>query len=128
MRRTTEEINAEKAAKPRPDLIPGNALLAVGYVQAYGRGKHGNCTWKDGGTEQSRSETHIASAQRHLAEFEASPDAREAGSNLPVLWHAAAQLLIAIDCEIRHEGRNLDAEAVQFFATVQELLNGGESC
>ena len=94
MTKTREQIDAEKAQKPRPDLIPGCALLAVGEVLAYGYGKHGRCTWRNAGTEQARAETHIASAWRHMCEI-GSDDAE---SGLPHLHHAAAQLLIAIEC------------------------------
>ena len=98
MTRTREEIEAEKARKPRPDLIPGAARLAVGRVLAYGCSKHGRCTWTEAGTEQARAETHIASAERHIAALCDAYDALDAESGLPHLWHAAAQLLIAIDC------------------------------
>ena len=104
--KSEEQINAEKAAKPRPDLIPGSALLAMGEVMSYGWGKHGDCTWKHAGTEQADPRTHVASAIRHLAEYLDDPDATEEGSGLPVLWHAASQLTIAIDCIQR-----ADAEA-----------------
>ncbi len=101
-----DEVDAEKAAKPRVDLYPGSALIAGGAVQAYGKYKHGNCTWKEEGTEQADPQSHIASAMRHMAEYLDNPDALEKGSNLPVLWHAQNQIAIAIDCQ-----KNLDPEA-----------------
>lgn len=96
MTKTREQIDAEKAQKPRPDLIPGSALLAVGEALAYGYRKHGRCTWTVQGTEQAKSETHIASAFRHMAQIGELDE-----SGLPHLHHAAAQLLIAIDCAKR---------------------------
>ena len=104
MTRTREEIEAEKARKPRPDLIPGAARIAVGRVLAMGCAKHGRCTWTKAGTEQARGETHIASAERHISSLGDSYDAIDAESGLPHLWHAAAQLLIAIDCAERARG------------------------
>ncbi len=101
MPKSEKEINSEKAAKPRPDLIPGSAMLAMGSVMAYGWNKHGDCTWKNEGTEQADPRTHIASASRHLAEYLDNPKTTEEGSGLSVLWHAASQLAIAIDCESR---------------------------
>jgi hypothetical protein len=96
--KSMQEIDAEKHDKPRPDLLPASALLAAGKVMAYGFKKHGNCTWKVPGTEQAKPETHIASAYRHLLEYQNNPDAVEEGSGLPVLYHALAQIAIAIDC------------------------------
>lgn len=99
--KTEQEIDAEKAFKPRVDLIPGHALLEVGRTMAYGFGKHGTCTWRTAGTEQAKASTHVASASRHLAEYLGDPDATEEGSGLSVLAHCAAQLLIAIECRRR---------------------------
>jgi hypothetical protein len=97
---TREEVEREKRHKPRPDLIPAAALLAVGDCMGYGYRKHGDCTWTVEGTEQADPRTHLASAMRHLLEHLADPNATEEGSGLPVLWHAAAQVLIAVECEL----------------------------
>lgn len=141
------EVNAEKARKSRPDLIPATALrmlsfnpgsgdisvaytwvtgpdlpdpymvagcldqinsrlgftnmgafaLAVGKVMAYGRAKHGHCTWRIPGTEQADPRCHLASLCRHLCEYMEDPDAVEEGSGYPVLLHAATQALIVLD-------------------------------
>jgi hypothetical protein len=97
-RLTREEIDAEKAAQPRPDLCPGAALLAIGEVMAYGYGKHGRCTWRTPGTKQAEPETHIASAFRHLAKMGPAYDALDDESGLPHLHCALSQLAIAVDC------------------------------
>lgn len=110
MPKSEQEINAEKAAKPRPDLIPGTATLAEGAVDAYGFFKHGPCTWKIAGTEQADPQTHIASACRHIAEYLDNQNAVESGSGLPVLWHARAQLGIAIDCIARLDRAAFDRQ------------------
>lgn len=94
---TVEEVDGEKAEKSRPDLIPGLARMAVGRVQASGLAKHGNQTWKAFGTKQAEPQTHVASAERHLALCQQDLDALN-DTGLPHLWHAAAQLLIAIEC------------------------------
>jgi hypothetical protein len=39
--RSTEEIDAEKAARPRPDLFPARAIEAGGRAFGYGAKKHG---------------------------------------------------------------------------------------
>lgn len=97
MTKTQKQIDAEKAGKSRPDLIPVRALLGAGQAMAYGRNKHGNCTWRAHGTEQSTIECHAASAERHLLEYRANRDAVEAGSGLPVLYHLLCQVAIMID-------------------------------
>lgn len=95
--RTEAEINAEKASKPRPDLVPARALHGAAMVMGYGFRKHGVCTWRVAGTEQADPQTHWASLLRHLIEFALDPYARESGSGYPVLWHALSQLAILID-------------------------------
>lgn len=97
MTKTREQIEAEKAGKPRPDLIPARAIFGSGMVMGYGTRKHGNCTWRVAGTEQADPQTHLASLERHINEFKLDPDAREGGSGFPVLWHAMSQLAILID-------------------------------
>ncbi len=82
------------------DIALQHAALRAGHVQGYGRRKHGRCTWRVFGTEQSLPETHVASATRHVIEYEIDPDAIEGGSRLPVLLHAFAQDCIAIDCAV----------------------------
>lgn len=119
--KTREEIDAEKAAKPRVDLIAGSALIAEGCVQAYGRHKHGDCTWTIEGTEQADPRTHIASAARHIAEYLDDPNAVEAGSKLPVLWHARAQLGIAIDCIKRQDPAAFAAAVASLPATLAAI-------
>jgi hypothetical protein len=159
------EINAEKAAKPRPDLFPARAALAIrralpttddrtayelvlaaddslrdfvmthdvrdlaragalvcvaigrsectgslrvesdyahailraGAVMGYGLAKHGRCTWRIAGTEQADPQTHYSSACRHVLEWLVDVNARESGSNFPVLWHLLSQIGITID-------------------------------
>lgn len=97
MSKTREQIEAEKATKPRPDLIPARAIYGGGRVMGYGFKKHGVCTWRVAETEQADPQTHLASLERHINEFKLDPSAREEGSGMPVLWHAFAQLAILID-------------------------------
>jgi len=159
MAKSQSEIDAEKAAKPRPDLIPAHvllgfaqasramlsstsrpdpffydavedllaygqtgdvdhvfsamasvavsrfashaeAMLAMGRVMGYGFAKHGVCTWRVAGTQQADTQTHYASALRHLLEDAIDSSAREEGSGLPVIEHALAQLGILADLVI----------------------------
>lgn len=103
MPKSEKEINAEKAAKPMPHLIPASATMLGAMVQGYGFRKHGDQTWKRKGTEQADPMTHIASAMRHITEYRLNPHAVESGSGLPVLAHAMIQLAIAIDCHYLHD-------------------------
>lgn len=95
--KTRDEIEAEKALKPRPDLLPACAIIGAGRVMAYGASKHGDCTWRVAGTGQADPQTHLASAYRHLLEFMEDPRAVEEGSGLPVLYHCLSQVAIVID-------------------------------
>lgn len=101
--KSEQEINAEKAHKSRPDLIPGSALDAEGEVMGDGFRKHGPCTWKNAGTEQAKPETHIASCMRHLIEIlKHGPLARDPETGCLHLAHLRAQSGIAIDCLALH--------------------------
>jgi len=72
-------------------------MTRVGDVLGYGWHKHGECTWRIAGTDQAHPQTHFASASRHVLEYLADPLAQEEGSNIPVLYHATAQLCIVHD-------------------------------
>lgn len=116
MHRTRAEIDDEKAHKPRPDLLPAHALICAGRAMGYGYRKHGDCTWREAGTEQADPRTHLASAMRHLLEHLRDPKACEEGSGLPVLWHAAAQLLIAVECTEQLSARVREETDAEFRA------------
>lgn len=94
-------IDAEKSAKPRPDLVPARAILAAGQAFAYGLSKHGGGlsgrgTFRDAGTEQAKVETHVASFSRHWFAY-LSGELIDEQSGLPHLWCAMAQLAIVVD-------------------------------
>lgn len=98
--RSTEEIDQEKALKPRPDLVPGRAVLAAGRAMAYGHAKHGTPgglgTYRTAGCAQSRARTHAAALERHWQAFK-SGERMDPESGLAHLDHMAAQLAILID-------------------------------
>lgn len=91
-----ETINAEKARKPRPDLVPARAIMAAGRSMAYGAAKHGDCTWRIAGTEQADVRTHVASFSRHWLAW-LSGEQTDAESGLAHLDCAMAQLAIVVD-------------------------------
>lgn len=100
--KTEQEINAEKAAKPRLDLVPPRGIEAAGRALGYGAGKHGTPapggwgTWRIAGTEQAQPLTHFACLLRHLMAWRRG-EACDPESGLSHLDHAAAQLMILVD-------------------------------
>jgi hypothetical protein len=103
MAKSEQEINAEKAHKSRPDLLPASALMAAGRVMGYGLRKHGNCTWRVAGTEQADPRTHVASMIRHALAACEDPTAIDEESGLPHLACVITQAAIAFDCTVRLE-------------------------
>lgn len=83
--------------KPRPDLIPPKALLAVARVLALGASKHGEHRPSDRPWRED-----YAAALRHA--FEWAPGAPlDAESGESALAHAAARLLLLLGAELRGE-------------------------
>lgn len=105
--KTEAEINAEKNAKPRVDIVPPALMLAAGRALGYGADKHGVPegydgfgTWRIPGTQQAEVLTHYACLMRHLLLWRAGEiidPIERGGSGLPHLDHAAAQLAILLD-------------------------------
>lgn len=94
------EIDAEKARKPRPDLVPARAILAAGRAMAYGVSKHGpgqtgRGTYRDPG-EQGRPETHMASCLRHMLAYLCG-ETHDSDSGLAHLDCATAHLCMVVD-------------------------------
>lgn len=101
--KTAEEISAEKAAKPRPDLVPARAIVAAGRAFGYGARKHGlssngRGTYRDpvNHPDQCLVATHVASFERHWFAYK-SGELIDKESGLAHLDCAAAQLSIVID-------------------------------
>lgn len=102
MPNTEHEIDAEKAAKPRLDLVPPRAVLAAGRALGFGANKHGTPapdgwgSWRIPDTEQAEPLTHYTSLMRHLMLWRGGEE-RDRESGLPHLDHAIAQLSILVD-------------------------------
>lgn len=101
--KTEAEINAEKHAKPRVDIVPPALVLAAGKALGFGASKHGVPegnngfgTWRTAGTEQAEPLTHYACLLRHLLLWRGG-EAKDPDSGLSHLDHAAAQLGILLD-------------------------------
>lgn len=108
--KTQAEIDAEKAGKPRPDLLPPIAVMLGGRAMGVGERKHGLGrtgfgTYRDEGSEQADVRTHIASFERHWLKFKRAfrtgtpnPIDPESGDEqLTELACAIAQLAIVIE-------------------------------
>ncbi len=71
MTRSTEEINAEKSAKPPVERVPPDIMILAAKSIGYGIHKHGldesgQGTYVVEGSEQARVGTHIRSMVGHL--------------------------------------------------------------
>ncbi len=108
--KTQAEIDAEKAGKPRPDLLPPIAVILGGRAMGAGERKHGLGrtgfgTYRDEGSEQADVRRHIASFERHWLKFKRAfrtgnpnpidPDSGD--EQLTELACAMAQLAIVIE-------------------------------
>lgn len=115
--KTQAEIDAEKALKSRPDLIPTRAILAGGRAFAYGANKHGlgqtgRGTYRDAGTEQAQVATHRASFLRHWCAYWAG-ELIDPESGLSHLDCMQAQLSIIIDLIEDPPGPQIVSETVE---------------
>lgn len=98
-----EEGRKDDQAKPRVDLLPGDALLEVGRVFGYGAAKYGPDNWRyvPRGTER-----YLAATLRHLfAYMNPSTGPFDDESGLPHLHHAAASLLMLIGRTLQEHPR-----------------------
>lgn len=72
--------------KPRPSLVPPEAILAIAEVRAYGTDKYGSSdNWR-----MVEPERYIDTLYRHLlAVVERGLDSSDEESHLPHIWHIA---------------------------------------
>ena len=69
--------------KPMLDLIPPEAIMAIGRVMTYGAQKYGPNNWQ--GVEPRR---YVAALLRHLMAYQAG-EVNDPESGMPHLWHVA---------------------------------------
>lgn len=69
--------------KPMLDLIPPEAIMAIGRVMTYGAQKYGPNNWQ--GVEPRR---YVAALLRHLMAYQAR-EVNDPESGMPHLWHVA---------------------------------------
>ena len=82
------------AGKPRMDLIPPEAMFAMGAVMTYGAEKYPAGSWR-----KVEPERYTAALLRHMAAWMAG-ELRDPESGLPHLWHVLtnAAFLTALEC------------------------------
>lgn len=83
------------AGKPRLDLIPPEAILAIGKVMTYGADKYGANNWQ--GVAPDR---YVAALLRHLMAYRMG-ERYDQESTMPHLWHVLtnAAFLVALERE-----------------------------
>lgn len=99
MKRSARENTRRTAGKPRVDLVPPEAIVAMATVLGFGASKHGERDWERG-YPWSR---YYASLLRHLLAWKAGEDV-DPESGRPHLWHALCNLSFLVTYGIRGIG------------------------
>jgi hypothetical protein len=94
-----EKTTKTKEIKPRPDLVPPEAILAVSEILAFGAEKHGARSWEKG---MAWSDNYAA-CQRHLLKWY-SGENLDPETGRSHLWHAATRIFFLIGSEARNIG------------------------
>lgn len=97
--RLIREGRKDDGGKPRMDLIPPEALYALGRVLEYGAAKYADRNWEKG-FAWGRS---VAALKRHLSAWEAGQDC-DPESGMPHLWHVATNAVFLLTFEARGVG------------------------
>lgn len=79
--------------KPRLDLVPPDAIIAIGTIMTYGLNKYFEGGWKS--VEPYR---YRAALMRHMMEYLREPYGVDSESNYPHLWHVITNA--AFLCEL----------------------------
>lgn len=93
------EARKDDTGKPRMDLIPPEALYALGRVLEYGARKYADRNWEKG-FAWGRS---VAALKRHLSAWEAGQDF-DPESGMPHLWHVLTNAAFLLAFEARGVG------------------------
>lgn len=120
---TEQEAVKYDNGKPRMDLIPPEAMLALGAVLEVGARKYSGRNWELG-FEWGRSD---AALKRHLTAWEAGQD-NDPETGMPHLWHVLANAVFLVTFEARKVGTDDRAKgcAVNLWAApkIVEQANG----
>lgn len=85
--------------KPRLDLVPPDAIYAIGIIMTYGLNKY-----KEGGWKEVEPWRYKAALMRHLCEYLKDPYSVDKESSFPHLWHCICNL--AFLCELEGDVEN----------------------
>jgi hypothetical protein len=89
-------VTTTPTPKPRPDLIPADALMSVGRVLAWGDARPGNPNrW-----QKLTARDHLAPALRHILSH-LTGEHLDPETGEPHLAHAAARVLFALAQHLR---------------------------
>ena len=94
----------DDADKPRMDLIPPEALTALGAVLAHGADRYGERNW-EAGLDWGRI---TAALLRHLTAWMAGED-RDPDSGMPHSWHVLTNAAFLVAHEARGIGTDTRA-------------------
>lgn len=90
------EFTKHDQSKPRADLLPPRALLAMADVLAYGASKYSDDNWRKGGL--AARPRYIAAALRHILAFQGGEEL-DPESGRAHLAHALTSLAFAFELE-----------------------------
>lgn len=105
MKKAGDAFIKQDQDKSRVDLIPALATLEVGRVMGHGAKKYDVHNWRNV-DDRAR---YLAAAERHLLEYKSGKDLDD-DSGMMTLAHAAASVLMLLECEI--DGLGEDTRAV----------------
>lgn len=100
-----DEARKDDGAKARMDLIPAEAMFALGVVLGHGASKYGARNWEHG-LDRGRV---VAALLRHITAWMGGEDT-DPDSGLPHTWHALTNAAILVAHEARDLG--LDSRSV----------------
>lgn len=87
--------------KPRMDLIPPEALMALGEVLGFGARKYADRNWEQG-MDWGR---FVGAAMRHFVAWQAGED-EDPESGMPHLWHVLTNIAFLTAFEVRGAGND----------------------
>ena len=123
MTTTKPEGRKSDQLKPRPELLPPDALMAISYVLAFGAEKYGDRNW-EAGMDWSRL---LGAAKRHIAAFEMIEDTDDE-TGFPHLAHLCCCALFLLSYYLRGAGNDDRADIpIEQLESAKRLLEGMQS-
>jgi hypothetical protein len=105
--------------RPRMELLPMDALIAVSYIQSFGAVKHGPNSWK---TQENGEAFFLGAALRHISKYSMGDIYDESG--MLNLAHACCDLLYSLSFELQKN--NLHKEGDDLIETVKKDLKSSK--